>query len=306
MQSSMSGQTISILAKLRYTWNIYKGYKEGHFANSQAQILRHRNLLEVMRSYGGIGPAGAHILDIGCGQTAPQTVLFKADGAHISGIDMEVPTLNMSPAVFYRCARTNGIERAIKSLGRHMLFDRGFFSQLSTEYGKPLDLRGLDLRVMSAVRMPFDDNTFDFIYSTYVFEHVDDVSGALKEISRVAKSNAILWFAVHLYASLSGGHNPEWLSPDQNPPVGVPPWDHLRQNRFPVNVFLNKLRLDDYKKAFAEQFEVLDLQLLRQGENILTPEIASELGAKGFTRDDLLTHNAFFICRKIDRLKPAF
>jgi ubiquinone/menaquinone biosynthesis C-methylase UbiE len=298
MQSPSISKATSIMDKLRYAWSVYKGYLDGSFGNAQTQIVRHQDLLKIMGSYGGIDPVGKHILDIGCGQTAPQTVLFKADGANIIGLDMEVPTLTMSPSVFYRSFRTNGLERAIKSLARHFLFDRRFFSKLSAAYGKPLELNGLDLRVMSAVDMPFDNDFFDFVYSTWVFEHVDDVPGALKEIARVAKPSAILWFAVHLYPSLSGGHNPEWVSPDQNPSKTVPPWDHLRENKVPVNTFLNKLRLDDYKKIFPDYFDILDLQLSREGEKIITPEIESELAKKGYTRDDLLTHNAFFICKK--------
>lgn len=298
MKVISSNQSVSIISKIRYAWSIFKGYSEGHFGNPQAQIVRHRDLLDIMSRYGGINPDGANILDIGCGQTAPQSVLFKADGAHVVGIDLELPTFRMSPAIFYQSLKANGMERAVKSLLRHVLFDRRFFSQLSSAYGKPLDLDGLDLRLMSANDMPFVDDAFDFIYSTWVFEHVEDVPGALKEIARVAKPSAILWFGVHLYPSLSGGHNPEWVAPDQSPSKSVPPWDHLRDNKFPVNTFLNKLRLNDYKKAFADQFDVLDLRLACEGEKILTPEIQSELEQKGFSREDVLTHNAFFICKK--------
>lgn len=297
MSDEPSPKPLSAFDRLRYYWTVLQGYRQGYFGNPQTQMERHRELLEVMARHGGLKPKGANILDIGCGQLAPQTVLFKADGAQITGVDIELPTLTMGPATFYRALKLNGLERAVKSAARHILFDRTFFSRLSSLYGAPLKLDGLDLRVLSATSMPFADARFDFIYSTWVFEHVEDVPAALREISRVASPNAVMWFAIHLFPSLSGGHNPEWVDPDRNPSKTVPPWDHLRQNLFPVNAFLNKYRLEDFDRMFSSQFDVLDRSLRQEGGGILTPEIEMELAEKGYSRTDLLTHNAFFICR---------
>jgi SAM-dependent methyltransferase len=45
-------------------------------------------------------------------------------------------------------------------------------------------------------RIPFDDNTFDFIFSNSVFEHVRDLSLALAEIKRVLKPGGV---SLHLF-----------------------------------------------------------------------------------------------------------
>ncbi|WP_404385095.1 methyltransferase domain-containing protein [Caenispirillum salinarum] len=42
-------------------------------------------------------------------------------------------------------------------------------------------------------RLPFDDETFDFIYSTTVIEHVDDVNVCLAEMARVLKSGGAIY-----------------------------------------------------------------------------------------------------------------
>jgi ubiquinone/menaquinone biosynthesis C-methylase UbiE len=47
-------------------------------------------------------------------------------------------------------------------------------------------------------RIPFDDETFDFVSSNYVFEHVKDYSAALSEIWRVLKPGG---FSLHIFSS---------------------------------------------------------------------------------------------------------
>jgi hypothetical protein len=78
----------------------------------------------------------------------------------------------------------------------------------------------------------------------------------------------------------------------------VPPWDHLRDNNFPANVYLNKLRLSDYRQIFHANIEVVEEQLSHEGETILTEELEDLLKMKGYSRDDLLTRSVGFVCRK--------
>src|SRR5688500_6677197 len=48
-------------------------------------------------------------------------------------------------------------------------------------------LLGHIVRTMNNGVIPFEDNFFDFVVSNQVFEHVEDLDGALKEIDRVLK-----------------------------------------------------------------------------------------------------------------------
>lgn len=43
---------------------------------------------------------------------------------------------------------------------------------------------------------PFMNNQFSYVYSEYVFEHLDDIGNVLKELHRVCKSKAILEIVV--------------------------------------------------------------------------------------------------------------
>jgi len=298
MKSAMSSQKIPFIHRLFSSLNIFRAYQTGIFGNAASEINFHKELCEIIKTYVRVEVKEAKILDLGCGQTATQTALFKADGADVIGIDMEVPTYKMNLKTFIRVVRTNGIERAIKSLVRHLLFDKRYFSELSLQYGKPVPFEQLDIRIMNATNLSFPDNYFDFVYSAWVFEHIDNVPAAIKEVNRVLKPSGIAWIGVHLFPSLSGGHHIDWIYPDKSPSKKVPPWDHLLDNKYPVNTYLNKLRLEQYRKIFREHIDIFDEKLTYEGEKFLTPEIEQILRHKGYTREDLLTRSVIFLCRK--------
>ena len=98
----------------------------------------HKKLTGLIRAHLNRDLTAVKILEIGCGQRASQTILFQAEGAPVIGIDREVPTYHLSVKKFGRTTRINGLERALKSLCRHVLFDRQFFQQLSRRTGKRL------------------------------------------------------------------------------------------------------------------------------------------------------------------------
>ena len=56
-------------------------------------------------------------------------------------------------------------------------------------------LRTIDLK---SYRLPFEDNTFDFIFSHSVFEHVQNYSESISEIARVLKPDG---FCLHYFPS---------------------------------------------------------------------------------------------------------
>ena len=46
---------------------------------------------------------------------------------------------------------------------------------------------------LNPYRLPFDDNTFDFIYSFSVFEHVQNYSESIAELARILKPDGICY-----------------------------------------------------------------------------------------------------------------
>ena len=49
-----------------------------------------------------------------------------------------------------------------------------------------------DIKLYDGVNLPFDDSKFSIIFSSNVFEHIDDINQMLKEIARVSKKNATI------------------------------------------------------------------------------------------------------------------
>jgi hypothetical protein len=121
---------------------------------------------------------------------------------------------------------------------------------------------------------------------------------------RLLKPEGIAYIYIHNFASLSGGHHIAWKYPDTQPSAVVPPWDHLRENRFPdIPSWINRVREAEYRRAFEREFEVLAWQATgTEGEALLTPGIRRELS--DYPLEELLTKGFTVIARPLGS-KPA-
>ena len=245
---------------------------------------------------------GLRMLDVGCGQRFPASLLFAAAGNRVTGIDTDLVVRRPGIGAFMRVWRANGFERAAKTLARQLLFDPTYHGRLAELCEVPLSGHGLDLRRLSITeRLPFPDAHFDAIISNAVFEHVPDVPAALREVGRVLKTEGVLHIAIHLFPSLSGGHNMRWAFPDSDPPEDVPPWDHLRERRCPAHVYLNEFTAADYRDAVTSVPEIrVDswVTTQREGEGLLTPAIENTLSER-YSREDLLKREVVLIGHKL-------
>jgi SAM-dependent methyltransferase len=292
MKTAMSAQPIGLGRRLAASVELFQQYVSGVSGKASDAVALHRELAAVLAPVCDVRKA--RILEAGCGQMASQTAMFAADGATVTGIDIEIPTYHMGFRTLCDVMRYNGFERAVKSAIRHGFFDGSYRSALNAEYGAPISHDRLDVRRMSVTHLTFEAATFDFVFSSAVFEHVDDVAAGLREVNRVLKPDGVARIYVDLFPSLGGGHHPEWAEPDTSRPRRVPPWDHLRDNRYPANSFLNRLRLGDYRRLFQEHLKANREHSYEQGAEHLTPELFAELSGKGYTREDLLTRSVVF------------
>ena len=87
----------------------------------------------------------------------------------------------------------------------------------------------------------------------------------------------------------------EWAYPDERPSRTIPPWDHLRERRFPAQVYLNELRESDYRSIFARHFHIVDSATSSEGERLLTPQLQRELADYSF--EDLTHSNLMLLLR---------
>lgn len=131
--------------------------------------------------------AGGKLLEVGCSM-GNDTIQFARRGMHVTGVDIT--------------------EKAIELIqGRFAL------------YGE----KG-DFRVADAEALPFEDNTFDAVYSFGVLHHTPDTAGAIEEIRRVLKPGGKAFIMLYNTYSLN------WLA---HRLTGVP-FDGSRKDPCPV------------------------------------------------------------------------
>jgi SAM-dependent methyltransferase len=228
-----------------------------------------------------LAPTRGRVLEIGCGSRAGTLILHHTAGADAVGIDYDAPAIHWSGVL--EQLRANGPERAAKTLARKTLFDRRYYRRLGELYGAPLRM-DVDARQMDARRLVFPNESFDLVYSSSTFEHIDGVEQAVAEVARVLRPGGTAWIEAHLFPSLSGGHVLAWNDPS-DPPASPPPWDHLRGRTEPAHVYLNGLRADDYLEIFERHLTIVDRAFTTEGVGLVTDEIVAETG---YLREDLV------------------
>lgn len=97
---------------------------------------------------------GDHVLDLGCGEGRHVHGVHCLGGVHVTGIDLDEPSLAKARA---------GLDMLPPS-GANTRIERG-----------------------DAYALPFPDAHFDAVICSEVLEHVPDVAGVLREIARVLK-----------------------------------------------------------------------------------------------------------------------
>jgi SAM-dependent methyltransferase len=234
------------------------------------------------------------VLDLGCGGRAGVTLTLHTLGVPTTGIDYDLVAPRASLSSWAGVARQNGLERAVKTIGRQLHFDRAYYRRVCQILGMGLLWEGLDVRTMDARDLQFPDDTFSFVFSAAVFEHISDIDAATAELRRVMRPGAYAYVGTHLFPSLSGGHALDWADPDEAPRTNtpVPPWDHLRERLYPTHVYLNELRAEDYLRTFAKHLQIVECDYVTEGRDQLTPEIRAELSAwseADLTRRSLVT-----------------
>lgn len=217
------------------------------------------------------------ILDLANGSLQPQYTLLKAAGHQVCGIDLlNRPRLDWTNLA-YRVAR------------------RIFTWKLSVPAG---GLKPKTLVCGTATELPFRNESFDLVTSIAAFEHFLDVPAVVAELHRVLRTGGLAWIGIHLFSSLSGGHNFNLSEvPLRTIPSGIEPWDHLRERQVKFRVPLNEWRREQYVELFAGRFKILNQYcVMREGEEFLTPAIEAEL--KNYSRDELTCRSYIILAEK--------
>jgi SAM-dependent methyltransferase len=207
------------------------------------------------------------ILDIGCGQRYPYTYLLSKHN-NVIGIDLDVILMRHDYRNYKAIISKNGFNRFFKTLLRSLLFDRQYFNELS-RLSEKSKIPQVVIKHMNAEELKFKDNRFDFVLSILSFEHFKNVEKCVKEVKRVLKKGGKFYISVDVYSKLHGGHE---INPKQ-------PWNHLLNKNFKPNVYLNKLRMEEYKAIFSRHFEKIQFICKEDPtiKRLLTPELKNQL-----------------------------
>lgn len=250
----------------------------------------------------GIDTKRARVLDLGCGSNAPMTVLLHSHGARVTGADKYLGHrwgLGFRPERYAAYLREAGIAKSLRKFVGEWVYDRTYFSTLSKTVGLALSERGMDLRSMEVTKLEFDAATFDVIHSNATWEHIADVPAANRELARVLRPGGVAYIEIHLFPSLSGGHDLPWIVPGKTELGGHMAWAHLRDPQWQEPVYLNRLRERDYAANFRSTpgLEVVDwITEYTEGGSLLTDEIRSEL--PDYTPEELTKRSIIAVLRK--------
>lgn len=271
-------------------------------ASAEHDAETFRSFIGTVKSVLPKPPSTLRVLDLGCGWTAPMTLMLHASGYQVTGADAEVGIrwgLGFRADRYRNYFKKAGLAKTLRKAAGEMAFDRVYYSHLAKVTGLRLTERGLDVRAMDIHRLSLAPESYDVVHSNATWEHLGDVAVANRMVGRALAPGGIAYIEVHLFPSLSGGHDLPWIVPGQTIMGNVKPWQHLRDARWKAPVFLNRLRERDYRRLFdqSEELEVLDWRTeFTEGQELLTPEIRQEL--KDYSEEELTKRSIIIVARR--------
>jgi SAM-dependent methyltransferase len=248
---------------------------------------------------------GKRVLDVGCGSNAPMTLMLHSSGVQVTGVDGYVGYrwgLGFQPGRYARYLREAGAAKTLRKAAGEIVYDRHYYKTLSKTLGFPLTEQGLDLRVMRVEALQVPDASVDVIHSNATWEHVADVDSANRELARVLRPGGVAYIEIHLFPSLSGGHDLPWIVPGRIDLGGITPWGHLRHPATWVPpVFLNRFRERDYRRSFeaVRELDILDWKTeFTEAHELVTPELLADL--PDYSAEELTKRSIIVVLRRTE------
>jgi SAM-dependent methyltransferase len=250
-----------------------------------------------LRAHGFDERAG-RLLEIGCGRAYPYTALFSSTGVRIVGTDIDTLWPNhLRPRKYLRWVRHHGVGRTLRRGIGDLVLSRAYYPQLEASAGVGVDHRTVRLMTVNAASLAFRNASFDGAVSTAAFEHILDVPAAVAELARVLKPGGLADVEVHLFPSMTGGHD-VILSNRVPPPKDFRVWGHLLDPTWrPPPVPLNRWREAQFRAAFEEHFDILDRVVTStHGAEYVTDDLLRQLAQ--YSREDLSNEFVAFVLRR--------
>lgn len=263
-----------------------------------------REYNDALRAYGRPKLEASRVLEIGFGARPHRLVWLHNSDINVWGVDLDKPLLELSPKSVFDIVRRNGPERAIKSITRYCISDKHQWRTMASEIGA----RGRTF-LMPKERLIVADaasgdfwakvGQMDFIYSEDVFEHIpgESLEILVEQMARALRPNGLALIRPMVFTGICGGHQLEWYphTLDQHIERRTAPWEHLRQNRYPADTYLNRLTRQDYVDIFEKHFHILENKAMKpdRGESFITSAIRAELSR--YSDEELFSNSVRFI-----------
>ncbi len=245
---------------------------------------------------------GKRILDIGCGENAPMSLMLHSSGISVTGIDQKPAYrwgLGFKPRRYLEYRKEVGLMKTARKALGELVYDRHYYKHLERGLGRRVFEEGLDLRTMPVEQLEFANGTFDIVHSNATWEHVIDVDTANRELARVLRPGGIGFIEIHLFPSLSGGHDLPWIVPGRIDLDGNLAWGHLRDKSWTAPVVLNRLREADYRRSFESTagLEILAWTTeFTEGAELIDEQVLAEL--RDYTQEELTKRSIIVIVRR--------
>ncbi len=261
---------------------------------------------KLLRTYGGTDLRSSKVFEIGYGARPYRLIALQSMGVDVEGVDAEQPVLRGTPSELRAAWRTNGPERAIKSLLRRLLFDpreRAVFRRELASHDLTWRCDPSRLRVADAADVELPDASLDLVLSEEVLQHVE--VGSLRRIVPAMadwlRPGGLALVRPNVFTGITGAMLQEWSRWSlEHPPATrrSDPWEHLRRKRYEANAYTNGLCRADYRELFAPHFELLEERVKEPalGREHFTPEVAAELAV--WPEEELFSNCTLFVLRK--------
>ena len=280
----------------------YEARREQLRAWATHDALIYRNFSKTITRLTGRPLTDLRILDLGCGTNAPLTLTLHAAGCAVTGVDAVLGHrwgLGVRPSRYTSYVREVGPLKTLRKLAGELAYDRVYYQTLSQAVGMPLTEKGLDLRAMDVQNPQLPKDAFDVIHSNATWEHIPDVTAANRTVAGALRPGGIAYIEIHLFPSLSGGHDLPWITPGRTVLGDVQPWQHLRNPKWQAPVYLNRMRERDYRRAFegTRGLEIVEWETeFTEGREYLTNQVRAAL--PDYTDEELTKRSIIVVVKK--------
>lgn len=242
----------------------------------------------------GLDIPSSRVLDIGCGNFYPYVILFHQIAKSSIGVDL-LPLHRLAGPGRWRW-HTQSHSAQLRRNMRDTYFRHVYHSSIASAAGIRIERQDVNLCRADAAWLPLPDRSIDLVVSRAAFEHIAHPEATVAAIARVLRPGGLVDVTIHLFTSLSGGHEQDfWDFRRRSRPTL--PWAHLRSRHWQAPLFLNRLHESDYRAAFETHLEIVDWWTdEEEGAEFINDQVLLEVG--GLTREDLVKKMVTIVARK--------